>query len=135
MMLMCRKCGRTFDAVVVDEHMELDCVCGGSVAEMNVCSVCGELFLPPEDEGWRAVCDGCFDRYAENVEFCIKQGEKAKENVAVNGFVASVMTEAEINEVLLAHIRQRKDISGEDFAEEDRCWFDEMIEKEVKKNG
>jgi DNA-directed RNA polymerase subunit RPC12/RpoP len=135
----CLECGHIFEYGEQVEWVEMHgekfsgCpLCKGAYEETKRCASCGnESFT--EDELVFNVCDECIDKYTKDFDFCIKVGSEVKEKVEINGAIASALTEDEINDILVAVIRNKLDISFEDFVNEDKSWFAQMIEDEVKK--
>ena len=109
--------------------------CGGDFEETVKCSICKGEFL--EDELNGGVCKECIDEYRNQTSVCVdiavQEGTKTKINV--NYLVASLLTEEEINRILIEYIKEEKpNADCGAYIDEDISWFVEMLSKEVKKN-
>jgi predicted Zn-ribbon and HTH transcriptional regulator len=102
-MLVCRECGYVFEEEEasnwVEEHGEENCGCPrckGEFEEAARCKICGEWFL---DNGIDEVCEECKE---QNLTYsnALKVGDKEKQTVEINGFMASVYSISEINDIL-----------------------------------
>lgn len=110
-------------------------ICGGTYEIAKRCGVCGKLNAPEEMTG--SVCDCCIEKYKYDVDMCFKIGAKAKTSVDLNCFLISLFSEAEIEEIIFAKLKEEQknvQIDCDKFIEEDRDWFAERLEQEVKKN-
>lgn len=119
-MMVCADCGAT---VWVDSNYHYDpydsrhdpyCgTCGSyNLEEPKYCMVCDEAFPRDmlDDCGCCAECtERLFNKYRENerVEFAAFVGAQEPNLVLVNGLVESILTEDEINEILLAEVKRR----------------------------
>ena len=110
--------------------------CKGYFEEMYQCKICGEYFTV--DELTSGVCDDCIYEHDTDIELLYRLGneEDAKETVKLNGFIASVLTEEQINEILYKRIKEITEISmfnwinGTEFIGSDKSWFAEQLIKE-----
>ena len=105
--------------------------CKGYFEEMHKCEICGEYFT--EDELSGGVCDECIYEHSTDIELCHKLGEEAEETIKINGFIASVFTEEQINEILwnrIKEINRMVNISCYDFIDSDKSWFAEKLIEE-----
>ena len=102
-MLVCRECGYVFEEEEasnwVEEHGEENCGCPrckGEFEEATRCKICGEWFL---DNGIDEVCEECKE---QNLTYsnALKVGDEEKQTVEINGFLASVYSISEINDIL-----------------------------------
>jgi predicted Zn-ribbon and HTH transcriptional regulator len=102
-MLVCRECGYVFEEEEasnwVEEHGEENCGCPrckGEFEEAARCKICGEWFL---DNGIDEVCEECKE---QNLTYsnALKVGDKEKQTVEINGFLASVYSISEINDII-----------------------------------
>lgn len=135
---ICDSCGREFEEpdIVTEPHGEkVGCCphCHGWFEEMHECKICGEYFT--EDELTSGVCDDCIYQHDTDIELLYKLGneEDAKETVKLNGFVASVLTEEQINEIVMRELRTinyAPYINGIEFIGSDKSWFAEQLIKE-----
>ena len=144
-MYRCNNCGNLFEigeeAHWVDTHGFADgkgeqmsgCpLCKGDFSETTPCKSCGsERFT--EDEMESCICEDCIVNYSKNFDFCVKLGEKETENIKINGAIASLFSEKEINDILIEAAKKIENVSFEKFAEEDKGWFAQMIEDEVER--
>ena len=140
MRYQCHECDRRFEKpdIVIETH-GLDSppyeeigvcpYCKGWFEEMHRCEICGEYFT--EDELTGGVCDECVYEKATDIEFCYNL--ETEETIKINGFIASVFTEEQINEILwnrIKEINRMVNISCYDFIDSDKSWFAEKLIKE-----
>lgn len=143
-MYICNVCGHTKEDLpwvriygdnllegYMDERDE-SCPCckNGSMVEATECEVCGKYFDNSELHG---VCEVCIEK-AKTVGNALKIGDMSRENVAINSFVASVLTEDQINRILENYVEQHftdqsKEVSR--YCELDIWEFSDFI----KENG
>ena len=124
----CDRCGKQFDQpdIVTEPHGEKVGVCPhchGHFEIMYQCKICGEYFT--EDDLTDGVCDACIYNDA-TVERCIRYGADCEESVAINGFIASVLSADKINEILANEIMKANDIIPIDcsgFIDDDKSWW------------
>ena len=143
-MLVCEDCGRTYseDSLVYfterhglsaaetrgEKFSYYRCDCGGELEEATRCSVCGD---------WAnkyGVCRFCLDNN-ESLDTAIDIGEKNKDEVSINGYVAFALTEDEINSILIEHLKKSHDRSSKkikEYCEEDMWYFSGYLEKKAK---
>lgn len=109
-MLVCDMCGKVVgsdDLKYVTEmhgerHRDTRCKCGGHFIPATKCRVCGEWFDNTELYG---VCEGCLDEHY-SVGTALEIGDEPRELIGVNAFVAFVLTEDEINKILIKHVEE-----------------------------
>ena len=132
----CDDCGREFEEpdIVTEPHGEkVGCCpyCHGWFEEVYECKICGEYFT--EDELTSGVCDECVYEHSTDIELCHRLGQEAEESIKLNGFIASVFSEEQINEILwnrIKEINRMVNISCYDFIDSDKSWFAEKLIKE-----
>ena len=138
----CHECDRQFEEPdFITEKHGLDTppyekiavcpYCKGYFEEMTQCRICGQYFTDGELSG--GVCDECIYEHSTDIELCHKLGEEAEETIKINGFIASVFTEEQINEILWNRIKEINrivNISCYDFIDSDKSWFAEQLIKE-----
>ncbi len=134
----CERCGREFENpdTVTEPHGEkVGCCpyCHGWFEEMHECKICGEWYT--EDELTSGVCNECIYSHDTDVELCYKFGgdENALESVKINGFVASVFTPEQINEILMNEIRVIREFTNLcclEFIGSDKSWFAEKLKED-----
>ena len=112
MIYLCDRCGKQFDQpdIVTEPHGEKVGVCPhchGHFEIMHQCKICGEYFT--EDDLTDGVCDACIYNDA-TVERCVRYGADCEESVAINGFIASILSADKINEILANEIMKANDI-------------------------
>ena len=111
-MFICEKCGKVIEdyefpmskqchgytslGQPLTETIAGHCTCGGDFIEATQCKVCGEWF---DNDGMHGVCECCLDNYS-TVNDALDFGENAKLEVEVNGIVAELLTEEQINKIL-----------------------------------
>jgi hypothetical protein len=108
-MLICEFCKQTYsendatprteqlyiDGRLVHEDNWLECDCGGMLIPAKICPVCHENYMT-EDE---ALCVECFETSC-TFENCKEMGIEATENIDINGFLAFVFSDKEIEKIL-----------------------------------
>lgn len=110
-------------------------LCGGSYGSTVRCSICKSEHLDDELEG--GVCEECIGQYRYNADVCYSIGEKSKEDVFINGFLASMYSAEEIEELIwrdMLNTRKIKAVDCKPFIEADVSWFAENLAEEVNKN-
>ena len=141
-MYECHRCGKHFEEPdIITETHGLDSppyekvavcpYCHGWFEEMYQCKVCGQFFT--DDELTMSVCDECIYEHEINAELCHKFGEEAEESIKINGFIASVFSEEQINEILWNRIKEINrivNVSCYAFIDRDKSWFAEQLIKE-----
>ncbi len=143
-MYKCLECGHLFEDGEQTEWTEMHgftygngekfsgCpLCKGDYEETTKCVSCGnENFT--EDELEFDVCEDCIKEYTKDFDFCVKIGANEKVDVPINGAIASILSEDEINDILVAVAKNIMDVSFEKFVEQDKSWFAQMIADEVE---
>ena len=138
----CHNCGKRFEEPhIIEEKHGLDTppyekigvcpYCKGYFEEMTQCRICGQYFT--EDELSGGVCDECVYEHSTDIELCHRLGQEAEESIKLNGFIASVFSEEQINEILwnrIKEINRMVNISCYDFIDSDKSWFAEQLIKE-----
>ena len=149
----CLECGHIFERGEEDSWSEYrgECfgfaayeemsgcpLCQGVFEETVPCGICGSEHLLEELNG-ASLCDECFDYYKDDFEMCYEIAKSNKCKVKINGLLASIFTENQIEEILVDYVKN--EIKGadlkkfvSDFVEADVSWYVEMLEEEVKKN-
>lgn len=143
MRYQCHECDRRFEEPdFITETHGLDTppyekiavcpYCKGYFEEMHECKICGEYFT--EDELTSGVCDDCIYEHDTDIELLYRLGneEDAKETVKLNGFIASVLTEEQINEIVIRELRiinrfNPSCVNGTEFIGSDKSWFAEKL--------
>ena len=106
-------------------------ICRGDYDETVECKSCGSHHF--EEDLENGICKECIAEYEKDVLFCLNLGEKETVKVEINGAVASLWSEDEINEILTDYVKYLNDVSFEKFANQDMFYFSQMIEDEVDK--
>lgn len=104
--------------------------CKGDIEDVYECKLCGELYS--DDELESGVCLKCIDKHT-NLDNCIEFGNDDKRKVEVNGFIFSLLTEEQINDILVRIIRDANTITPIDCSEyvsDDYDWYGEQIVKQ-----
>jgi DNA-directed RNA polymerase subunit RPC12/RpoP len=144
MRYQCHECDKRFEEpdFIVEKHgletppyekIAVCPYCKGYFEAMYECKICGEWFT--DEELTMGVCDECIYQHDTDIELLYKLGneEEAKETVTLNGFVASVLTEEQINEILIRELRTINYacyVNGTEFIGSDKSWFAEQLIKE-----
>ena len=143
-MYICDRCGhieerlgyaRIYGDNLLEGYMdEVDDTCPcckrGQLLEAAICPICEKPFDNSELHG---VCEVCLEK-AETVENALKIGDVSRENVGINSFISSVLTEDRINHILENYVEQHytdhcKEVVK--FCEDDLGEFSDF----VKENG
>lgn len=141
-MYKCEDCGELYEKAPVcrenrgefwgdsaEEEIAV-CDCGGTLVDAEQCAICGEYYA--EYELISGVCDCCISKQNSNVDFCVEVGEICPESVKINGFLASMFSADEINEILKREIKGATGVDCSEFIATDKSWFAEKL-KEVTK--
>lgn len=142
MRYQCHECDRRFEEpdIITETHGFTDgqcekhgvCpYCKGYFEEMYQCRICGQHCT--DDELTSGVCDECIYEHATDIELCHRLGQEAEESIKINGFIASVFSEEQINEILwnrIKEINRMVNVSCYDFIDGDKSWFAEQLIKE-----
>lgn len=146
----CLECGHIFDegeqarwiesrgeywGTPCSEEMSGCPLCKGEYEKTKPCKICGSEHLSDELDG--GVCEECVDTHRYDVDMCFRLGKKCKEDVEINGFLASMYSTEEIEELILRDILNTQKIKVVDctpFIEADSSWFAENLAKEVNKD-
>ena len=112
-------------------------LCKGAFEETIPCDICGSEHLEEELNG--GVCDECLEDCKCDFEMCYTIAQSSKDKIKINGLLASMFTESEIEEILVNHIKKeikdselKKFVSN--FIDEDVSWYVDMLAEEVKNN-
>ena len=144
-MYICNRCGKLIDELPTssqchgytglgdelrEEFAETECSCGGEFVEARQCKICGEYY---SDEDYPYdVCECCAEEY-ETVGHALEYGEQRKEKVEINGFIYSVLSNEQINEILTKWVEENFTDHSKyvrDYCEDDKFDFSEFcIEK------
>ena len=139
MMYRCENCGNVFEdpAIVIERHGFSDgpgeefgvCpYCNGDYAEAKQCEHCSEWFVEDDlCEGW---CDSCIDSYQNDIETCYKVGKECPESIKINGFLATMFSNEDVEEILMGKLREAAELlpqKCECFINEDKSWFVETL--------
>ena len=108
------------------------CNCGGRFVEATKCKVCGEWYDSNDYD--YDVCEVCTEEY-QTVGDALEYGAEDTTDVEINGFVASVLSEEQINRILIKWVEENfvdhsKDVIA--YCEEDKLCFTEYL---IKKYG
>lgn len=153
-MVICEKCGAIIreDDLIHRKYKLSDyrggiyendcrCSCGGDVNEAKQCKACGEYFNADDMHG--EYCEDCLTSEM-TVDNAIKCGAEvdARREVSLNGFLASLFSEEEIDALLLREMERRMAKSrrntmtainrAEWFCKEDESWFADWVERRSK---
>ncbi len=118
---ICERCGHALEGNETQLSYDdtLVCrMCGGDAVPAYRCEICEEIV--PEDEiggcEYR-VCRGCIEKKRYDVDFCAKVGEAEGSECCLNSFLASFFTESEINDLMLAALKDRAKVRPVDGME------------------
>lgn len=117
-----------------EEWMDEDC-CDIEVSDNEIiCDLCREVVF--EDDSYGGVCLNCLD---ENTTFenALEFGDVNQYDIKINGFLASVFTDKEIEEILKKKYKEHMDLFNsksqeeiENFCFEDRWDFGHFLRGE-----
>lgn len=106
--------------------------CKGDFEEAISCEVCG--IECTEDELNGGVCEKCINEYRKDFQACYEISKGEKQEVEINGLLATLFDENEIEMILKEHIKDKcPDIDCSEFIDSDISWFGEQLAKEVNK--
>lgn len=99
------------------EDIPESCSCGGDFIEAKQCEICEEWNNP--DDIYNEVCEKCLQENA-TFENALKYGgdEYGKVNVEINGFIATLLGQEKINQILEDYVRLNKLPQDEKVAKE-----------------
>lgn len=109
-MLICNRCEklkREEDLEYVTEmhgerHLDYTCSCGGEYDEATKCKLCGEWF---NNDFLHGICEYCMEE-EETVGNALAIGEYSTVKREINGFVADVLTDEQINKILIKWVEE-----------------------------
>ena len=138
-MYVCNRCGLLKDErnmrVVVEPHGETHenhiCRCGGEFVEATKCKICGHYFDNTELFG---VCEGCISE-EETVGNALEVGDLNRVDAKVNGFIANVLTENQINKILGKWVEEHFTDHSKavvEYLENDKGYFSEFLDDKYK---
>ena len=149
----CRHCGAFFDEEAIKTASEYKGECHGVPSYENIssvicpecgrvedyeeaerCVVCGELYVYNETDC--NICSNCMMNHS-NIDFCYKIGKDCETEIEINGFLTSIFSKEQIEEILFRELKKADEmlkINCVPFIEEDSSWFAEKVIKEVKEN-
>ena len=150
-MYKCEHCGAFFDEPTMETLWEYrgecfgdasnervsvckcpECGTSGMITEAEVCVVCGKPYLWGETES--SICPNCMMSHC-NIDFCYDAGKTYNEDVELNGFLASMFSKEEIEEILLRELKKANEtmpINCISFIQQDPSWFSDRVIEEVK---
>jgi hypothetical protein len=150
-MYICNKCGNTCEypeikvtcpetSISPAEKEMKCCECGGRFVEAATCVVCGYDF--PRSEIWlnNYICEDCLRDEAEarGYEYGLEIGNDNMTDVYINGLVATLLTDEEINKILLDYVEANKENiknfnwKCEKYCREDLWCLSQYVEDKVK---
>lgn len=108
-------------------------ICKGTYEETVGCEICGSQHL--EKELTDGVCDECIGEYRNDFTACYDLFVGEKMGININPVLASLLDDADIEQILKEHIRERmSDIDCSPFIDENKEWFAEKLLKEVNRS-
>lgn len=119
---ICERCGHVLEGNETQLSYDdtLVCrLCGGDAVNAYRCEVCEELVPEEEIQGCEHnVCRSCIEKKRYDLDFCTKVGEGEGSECCLNSFLASFFTESEINDLMLAALKERakvRPVDGLDY--------------------
>lgn len=147
MIFKCVDCGHVFQegdehswkeelgecsGAIVYETMSGCPICHGDYEEATKCEICDSLQF--EDEIFGGVCEKCIEEHRRDFETCYNIGAKDEHEISINGLLATLFDETEIETILYNYIKEKcPDIDCGDFIYNDVLWFGEKLLEEVSK--
>lgn len=153
MSYQCLDCGIIFneiDAAVNDKYVgeysgmpayeHINCCprCGGDCEELIPCVVCGNEHR--EDDMHSGICEDCITMHGGDIDLCLKIGDRDKEDVEINSFIAHIFDEETINRILTEYVSEysqnpfsRLSDCCESYMNECIEWFCELWAEEKEK--
>lgn len=129
----CLECSHIFDECEIRTTKEIDgysygCpVCDGDFEQTYRCAMCGGEFLDSELNGTciSGICDECLDSFRHDFGMCFEiSQESRKEQIKLNALLATLLSEEEIEYILLEYIgKNYRGIDCSDFIDADSLWF------------
>ena len=137
MFYKCLECGHIFEEgeqkTWKEPHGEILCgcpCCDGGFKETHSCIICGsQNFLEDMTSG---VCEECFEKYYNDQETCYRFGIDGRQELSINGFLASLFSVEQIEQMLFEKVKMMEFVDCKPFINEDKYWFAEKLEKEFK---
>ena len=140
-MFICNECGKIVERLpmgkqchghtslgfAIEEKVVEPCSCGGEFVEATECKVCGNHF---DNSNLFGVCESCLEEH-ETVGEALKIGNINHEDVAINGFIAKVLSADQINYILRRWVEENFVDHSRDvvrYCESDKSYFSEWIE-------
>ena len=118
---ICERCGHVLEGNETQlsyDDMLVCRLCGGDAVNAYRCEVCEELVPEEEIQGCEHnVCRSCIDKKRYDLDFCTKVGEGEGSECCLNSFLASFFTESEINDLMLAALKERASVRPVDGGE------------------
>lgn len=139
MILKCRSCNHIFYGDDIKRWTEphgednSGCpVCMGTYDEAYCCKMCDRLYL--EDELINGICDDCLQQYGEDFSTCLLLGNRRKDNISINSFLATMFDEEFIEKILQREavaLKRKGVLPTTKFLKRDKRWFASALRKEV----
>ena len=134
-MLVCNKCGKIRESRELgyaveshgERHLDTNCSCGGEFVPATRCSLCGKWFDGTDLHG---VCEVCLDDN-ETVGTALAIGSVNTEQVKINGFIATVLSQGQIDKILTKWVEENFTDHSKpvvDYLEDDKSYFSEYLE-------
>ena len=116
---ICDRCGRELDPneVCCEYEDTMTCrYCGGDVQPAYRCEICDELTIQDNVYGYEhKVCHVCVERMRYNVDLGKKVGDRSDATECVlNSYLCHFFTNDEINDLMLAALKERSKIKPVD---------------------
>ena len=147
-MFICERCGKTeYENFAIStesvynrygeyshtEEIVLQCDrCGGQLVPARLCPICGTEYIPDDED----LCDKCFEN-ACTFENCEDMGAEATEHIDLNGFLFSVFSESEIEEILRKEFKSmplsQQQYYIQRYCAEDTYYLESWLEEKNKK--
>ena len=112
---ICNRCGHILEpgetALSYDDVLTCK-LCGSDfVSAAYRCEICEEIVSENDIEGYEhKVCRSCIEKKRYDLDFCMKVADDTQTECSLNGFLTDFFTESEINELMLAALKERAKI-------------------------
>lgn len=108
-------------------------ICRGDYEKTKQCKICGGEFLEDELNGG-CVCNECIEEYSKNFEICYKIANQDKQEIKINGLLATIFDVSEIEQILFEFLKKDGEkINSLEYVNQDIHWFADKLVEEVKK--
>ena len=127
----CLRMSEEFSSYITTRSMPLECSCGGTFVKAETCIKCGDYTANSY-----CICESCLED-AKTVDNCLEIGEEWQDNVKLNGFLMTFFDKADIEHILIEHIKNSPNKAIQKAVDEyynyDEDYFMGWVQKKWKK--